>query len=328
MEIQRNNQNQNNSNINVSPTSGRSFRYQNLRDSFKHDKKNDDVLVDLKSFWEPKFKHMDEIINMEYFDPSHCMSYDDYADMQQRQKKEDGGHRDDDVNDGRIIYGTKNYGENSMKERTESNISRLSERSSIASDVSFDDDDTNKTSNSRKQPGKQIQISINGLTNNMKANPLMVSQNKNMKIIMQTPIQTKNRDSNNDDDDDDDNRTANKQSPTTIEVQKEIEKHLKETSNISSTARKKIPKNYLLSSNDQDNYYSENFSSSSSSSSSSSDADDYYDDDVTNQQTKRHIMLAKQLAKTTKMTSLISNAVYNRNIQLDEMEKEEGGGGP
>ena len=34
-------------------------------------------------------------------------------------------------------------------------------------------------------------------------------------------------------------------------------------------------------------------------------------------------MLAKQLAKTTKMTSLISNAVYNRNIQLDEMEKEE-----
>ena len=143
---------------------------------------------------------------------------------------------------------------------------------------------------------------------------------------MQTPIQTKHRDSNNgDDEDDDDNRTANKQSPTTIEVQKEIEKHLKETSNISSTARKKIPKNYLLSSNDQDNYYSENFSSSSSSSSSSSDADDYYDDDVTNQQTKRHIMLAKQLAKTTKMTSLISNAVYNRNIQLDEMEKEEGG---
>ena len=47
---------------------------------------------------------MDEIINMEYFDPSHCMSYDDYTDMQQRQKKEDSGHRDDDVNDGRIIY--------------------------------------------------------------------------------------------------------------------------------------------------------------------------------------------------------------------------------
>jgi hypothetical protein len=294
-ELQLKNTSNNNTvsnNFVTSPTSGKSFRYNKLRDSYAHEMNNDVCLTDFKSYWKPSFDLHDDIINMKYFDSHTCMTYDDYADLQQTQKQTS--------NENAMVYATADHSMKSIKShRRSSGASDRSDRLSATSDDGV------------YESGGKIQISINGLANTMTTNPLSIN------ATHKTP-QTKcnhNSDSENSDDDINDNVTnaARKRSPTAIEVQAEIERHL-ENSKHTAMPRKGLPMNYVVSNDNQDDY------SESSSSSSESSSDDDQEFGNSYKKKNKHILLAKKLAKTTKISSLISNAVCNREIQLDELE--------
>ena len=77
-------------NVVTSPTSGTQYRYGNVRDSYKHDTQNNACLSLFKSYWQPTFDSPDDIINMKYFDSNTCMTYDDYAELQQKQHEAPG----------------------------------------------------------------------------------------------------------------------------------------------------------------------------------------------------------------------------------------------
>eukprot|EP00943_MAST-04B_sp_MAST-4B-sp1_P002368 g2368.t1 len=277
----------------TSPTSGKSFRYNKLRDSYAHEMNNDACLSDFRSYWKPSFDLQDDIINMKYFDSHTCMAYDDYADLQQTQEQASKANT--------IGYATQDRSMKSLKSRRRSSgASDRSDRLSVISDDGV------------YENGGKIQISITGLANTMTTNPLSIKN-----AMHKTPQSNSNHssDSENSDDGINNNVTnaARKRSPTAIEVQAEIERHL-EDSKHTATPRKRLPMNYVVSNDNQDDF------SESSSSSSESSSDDDQGFAKSYKKKNKHILLAKKLAKTTKISSLISNAVCNREIELEKME--------
>ena len=141
---------------------------------------------------------------------------------------------------------------------------------------------------------KDVHISISGLTNSTKANPLLsaTSQSNTHGNNNETKIQNEAQ-----------------LTPISPEIEESISQHLKACKK--NVFVKKLPNNLVLgqeSSNVDEAGYG--FSDSSS-----DDSEDVWEDEMST-----HVMRALQLAKTTKIASLVSDAVHQREVVLDTKE--------